>query len=129
MIYLKIKEPQKDKARIKQEGKKDLFSKFKEILYKIWIDMLPISNKGLARVHQNICFWYLEFENDYTYAIREIGLDINHNPLIAMPNNTDYGFWTDIDMAPYEYEKSFETSIISEEEFNRVWNLISRDKV
>lgn len=70
--------------------------------------------------------WLLEFKyNEWNYTDevnREIGLDSAGNVIVKMPDENNYGFWTDEDV-DYEYFKNkFKIQEIPKEYFEKMWN-------
>ncbi len=62
--------------------------------------------------------WLLEF-NDQGYPNREIGLDAKGKPVVAGPDDRNYGFWMDTNMMVDDFDKD---DTIDEEMFSKFWN-------
>ena len=78
----------------------------------------PNPDYDLSLVHE----WLLEFD-DNDAPLRELGLDLNGEPILAGPNDRNYGFWLDTNMG----YNDFEGSEISEHQFNAKWNTWAKD--
>ena len=73
----------------------------------------PNPDYDLSLVHE----WFLEFDDDDA-PLRELGLDMNGEPVLAGPNDRNYGFWLDTNMR----YNDFKGSEISEHQFILKWN-------
>ena len=67
--------------------------------------------------HKLVQKWYVEFGDD-DYPCREIGLDRNETPVLAGPNDRNYGFWLDTNMKFDDFERIE----ITAEQFKEKWN-------
>lgn len=60
--------------------------------------------------------WLIEFDDDGVPS-REIGLDASGEPVLAGPDDRNYGFWLDTNMRFYD----FVGDDVSAEVFERLW--------
>ena len=69
--------------------------------------------------------WFIEFD-DKDSPGREIGLDLNGIPVLAGPDDRNYGFWLDTNMT----YKDFNGIEIPANQFEEKWNhwMVSRKK-
>ena len=67
--------------------------------------------------HSLVDEWYIEFD-DEGWPGREIGLDSHELPVLAGPDDRNYGFWLDTNM---QYN-DFNGAEISAEHFEEKWN-------
>ena len=67
--------------------------------------------------HSLVCEWLIELDGNNCPG-REIGLDSDGSPVLAGPNDRNYGFWHDTNML----FDDFEGSSISPIEFNEKWD-------
>lgn len=78
--------------------------------------VLPNANPGsegkLHLVHE----WLIEFD-EQGQPWREIGVSIDRKPVIAGPDNDNYGFWLDTNMSFAD----FPGETIAAEEFETLW--------
>jgi hypothetical protein len=60
--------------------------------------------------------WFIEFD-DEGQPWREIGININGRPVLAGPDDRNYGFWLDTNMTL----KDFSGEPVDAAEFERLW--------
>lgn len=65
--------------------------------------------------------WLLEFEDDHSPPLREIGLDKGAKVIMKMPFGENYGYWTDNDLTAGGFERLFEVTYITKELFDEKW--------
>lgn len=71
---------------------------------------------------QYVSQWYLEYNEENDEPWREIGLDINKNVIVKLPDERNYGFWLDSNCTIENFEKDFGIEMIAEEDFYNLWN-------
>ncbi len=77
---------------------------------------IPEANPGYRNKMHLVKEWLIEFdEKEMPY--REIGLNKNGEPVLAGPDETNYGFWLDTEMK----FNNFEGKEISKAEFEKIW--------
>lgn len=79
--------------------------------------IIPEANPSYRDKMHLVDTWYIEFD-EQGLPNREVGVDIDGQPVVAGPTSTDYGFWldtnvTDVDLDGVE---------IQQEEFELLWN-------
>jgi hypothetical protein len=72
----------------------------------------PNPDYDLSLVHE----WFLEFDDDDA-PFRELGLDSSGAPVLAGPNDGNYGFWLDTNMR----YSDFDGTAISAHQFELKW--------
>ena len=86
-----------------------------KVLRKIFF-FVTEANPGYRNKMHLVKEWLIEFdENDMPY--REIGLNRNGEPVLAGPDDKNYGFWLDTEMK----FNNFEGEEISKVEFVKLW--------
>jgi hypothetical protein len=123
MIYLKFEAPQKTA----NEGKRN---KLREILAKITIGILkkiiPEANPDYDNRIDDVKTWLIEIDEETNLPNREIGLDENGNVIMIMPDDRNYGYWTDNNLKKEDFENHFETEEKDSEEFDELWNKLEK---
>lgn len=89
----------------------------------VFTTVAPIANPDFENKIDDVAFWLIEFENDSYYPNREIGLDSFGKPIMIMPWEKNYGYWTDNNLVIGDFRSHFETIDISKEEFEKYWKL------
>ena len=74
------------------------------------------SNLGYEKAFPDLHEWLIEFDDD-GMPDREIGLDESGAPILAGPNERNYGFWLDTNMTIDDFEKD----VIDKEYFESKW--------
>ena len=92
---------------------------WKEKLINTFLFFMPKANPDYEKSMYLVKSWLIEFvETDgELLPWREIALDENENPVLAGPDERNYGFWCDTNM---RYE-DFEGNPIEKAEFERNW--------
>ena len=75
------------------------------------------SNPDYEKAFPNLVEWLIEFGEDQM-PDREIGLNSQGKPVLAGPNERNYGFWLDTKMKLND----FENEVIEKEYFESKWN-------
>lgn len=117
MKYLKITS-QKQKSIYKLEYKETFF---KKVIHKV-LKFFFAANPDFDGKIKEINIWLLEFEDEESTVVREIGLDEDSNVIMKMPYKKNYGYWSDVDMSYLDYIKRFRNESISKEYFEEKWN-------
>ena len=83
-----------------------------------------ILEKLLKRIESNPDYdlkivheWFIEFDDD-DWPGREIGLDLDGDPVLAGPDDNNYGFWLDTNMR----YNDFDGIQITANQFEEKWN-------
>ncbi len=119
MIYLKFEAPKTDKDEIKSNNvKKSITDSAIRFLKKI----IPEANPDYDDKIDEVKFWIVEIDKESNLPNREIGLDRKENVIMIMPDDRNYGYWTDNNLKKEDFESHFETEEIIEKEFNELWN-------
>ncbi len=119
MIYLKFEAPKSDKDKIQSDKiKKSITNSAIRLLKKI----LPEANPDYDNKIDEVKFWVVGISKESNLPYREIGLNEEGKPIMIMPDDRNYGYWTDNNLKKEDFESHFKTEEISEEEFNELWN-------
>jgi len=120
--YIKFKSPGSSAQKLPENISKRLV---KVVLTTV----APIANPDFENKIDDVAFWLIEFENDSYYPNREIGLDKFEKPIMIMPWEKNYGYWTDNNLVIKDFRSHFETVEISKEEFEKYWKLFEQKNV
>ena len=121
MIYFKFNE---GKFQIDKKEKKSLW----HIFIKHMFFFIPDSNPDLEANSERISTWYIEYDDvEYNLPIKEFGIDVNGKILFLAPSKKNYGYWCDLDANIDFYQKKFNITYISAEEFYSYWNSFSKE--
>ncbi|MCP4976353.1 MAG: hypothetical protein GY931_09355 [Maribacter sp.] len=77
---------------------------------------IPTANPGYDGKMHLVKEWLVEFNSD-GLPNREIGMNSNGDPVIAGPDNDNYGFWLDTNMELSD----FIGEEVLQEEFEQLW--------
>lgn len=125
MIYFTFK----CKSRPADRGLKafKLSSFLEKCFLRLLTRVIPEANPDFDDKIGYVAEWYLEFE-DEEEPWREIGLDVNGQVIVKMPDERNYGFWLDTGMKLEDFKRQFQLQPISEREFNDLWNSVCYDR-
>ncbi len=111
MLYLSIKI---EKKQLKNKEKKTFIEKLLSFI-------LPIANPDFEDKIHYVSEWMLEFNDDKSYPIREIGLDSKGEVILKMPFKKNYGYWIDNNFVYKDFLKKFNYKIINKKTFEKNW--------
>lgn len=77
---------------------------------------------------QYVVQWYIEYDEACDETWREIGLDFSKKVIVKMPDERNYGFWLDTNCTIDFFRKELRFQIITEHDFNALWNSVYYDK-
>lgn len=118
MIYLKFQVPDSDKNEIKSNKiKKFITNTAIKFLKKI----IPEANPDYDGQLGEVKFWIVEIDRETNLPNREIGLDEEGKVIMIMPDDRNYGYWTNNNLTKEDFESNFETVEITNDEFNQLW--------
>lgn len=124
--YVKFEAPKYFDELIKKEVR---HKKVKLIFWKIFIRLLkiiiPQANPDYEEKIDDVKFWLLEFGDEHSYPIREVGLDEKQQSIVKMPYKTNYGYWTDNELKLDDFKKLFSVESINQDYFIEKWNELS----
>ena len=78
--------------------------------------LIPVANPDYEAMLPLVAEWLIEFD-DNGDPWREIGLDANGEPVLAGPNEREYGFWLDTGMRLPD----FAGDAVAREDFEALW--------
>ena len=113
MIYIKIKDP--DTRLIKD----NLFKR--TIIFLLQL-VLPRANPDFDKKIDLVSFWLLEFTDEHSTPVREIGLNTHGELIMKMPYNRNYGYWVDNNLTFTDFKNRFEYGDIAKSYFEEKWN-------
>jgi len=103
-------------TKLAMDWKEEKVNSFRVRLVYAILFFIPRANEDNEKLYPKVAKWLLEInENGIPY--REIGIDINGNPLFTAPNDRNYGLWTDSDNT-FEIK---ELELSNHEEFESMW--------
>jgi hypothetical protein len=103
---------------------KKKLSYFKVIVRKILFFIIPKANPDFESKIDLVRTWYLEFEDQNSIPISEIGLDEKNEVILKMPFKKNYGYWTDNLLKYNDFDRLFKINIISVESYKILWEQI-----
>lgn len=112
MKYLKIEDIPIDK------NSKPAF--WKAVLLKIVTVFIPKANPDFDNLIDLADCWLIEFDENGN-PTREIGISTTRNILIKMPNERNFGYWTDNNLNIEDFKNNFINRAITQEEFEENW--------
>lgn len=122
MVYFKFYDTPSEKSL----KRKSLLVKLGESVSKLFGSILKANPDFDSKIDE-VKQWLIEYDDvEFHQAIREIGIDSQDNIIIKMPDNRNYGFWSDAGLTLNDFMK-FGISYITEDEFNNLWNSVSYD--
>ena len=66
--------------------------------------------------------WLIEYDDvEFHQAVREMGFDTNKNLIVKLPDERNYGYWSDLD-CDINFFKKFNYQLIMKETFDFLWN-------
>ena len=74
-----------------------------------------------------VAMWYLEYDEKCDEPFREIGIDSGGKIIVKMPDERNYGYWVDTN-CDLQFFKKFNIQMITEQEFNNLWNSVDYDR-
>ena len=120
LIYLKFKNPQNLNSPNDKKAIFDgiIFSGIANLLSRI----IPRSNPHFENLIESVKFWMVEFDEESGIPQREIGIDAEEKAIIKMPDEINYGYWTDNNLLLSDFKSQFDTVELKENEFLDFWN-------
>ena len=113
MEYFKFQDP----SNTKEHHKESLLEKFLLLF-------IPRGNPDFDKIMHTVASWYIEYDTEGDYPNREVGFDSENKPIMAMPTDRNYGYWTDNNLKLEDFLNSFNPESITKQEFEDAWNSI-----
>lgn len=114
--YIKINNI-KDKTSNPSNGLKKVIE---ESVIRIQSTFIPKANPDFEHLFDSVHYWIIEYNNEKKAALREIGFNKSDQPIIAMPDERNHGYWTDNNLTIDDY-KSLGSLKIEKQEFEKNW--------
>lgn len=125
MIYLKFEAPKTEK----EEGKPNKVKMFLvESAIGILNKIIPEANPDYDNKIDDVKTWLVEINDKDGYPNREIGIDENGFVIMTMPDDKNYGYWTDNNLKENGFKQHFKTFEIGKEMFDKLWDEFERRK-
>lgn len=80
---------------------------------------IPRANPDFDGKIDEVTQWLLEFVDDLPN--REIGLNANGDVIVKMPDERNYGYWTDNNLTLPDFRQHFDVTEIPKEHFRELW--------
>ena len=118
MEYIKFQVPEIYKNSLE---KKTLIGK---LLTKIISKANPDYDEKIDRVK----VWLVEIDDATKAPNREIGINDTGNIIMTMPDDNNYGYWTDNNLLFEDFKKNFDVVEINKKEFEDKWTEFEKIK-
>jgi hypothetical protein len=112
MIFIKIKVERKPTGE----------SYIKRILTNIIGLVIPKANPDFENKIKLVAFWLLEFEDENSIPVREIGIADDGQTILKMPYGRNYGYWTDNNLNYHDFSKLFFKESVTKQFFEEKWS-------
>lgn len=119
MTYIEFEMPISEQSD-KQKNRISLI--FQSLIIRILRVFIPTANPDFEDMIDDVKFWLIEFDDKTGIPEREIGLNKEKKVIVIMPNDRNYGFWTDNNMKLADFKERFKVSEITETQFQKYWN-------
>lgn len=126
MIYLKFDAPKGNEEENEPNKLKELLV---NSVIRIIKKVIPETNPDYESKIDKVKFWIVEIDEETNFPNREIGLDEKGSAIMTMPDDRNYGYWTDNNLKKEDFESHFETEEITSKEFNQMWDGFQNKKV
>ncbi|WP_238750599.1 hypothetical protein [Neolewinella maritima] len=91
------------------------------IAIKLLQHVVPQANPDFDHLIGSVTKWMLEYDCLTDCVTREIGVINGSNTVVKLPNETNYGYWSDNIMCYKDFVERFSVEKISREEFEEKW--------
>ncbi|MBV6639416.1 MAG: hypothetical protein KI791_01805 [Cyclobacteriaceae bacterium] len=115
--YIKFESPNSE-AQKEQPSKLRIW--FEHFCEEYLPHVIPRANPDFDNLIDKVTFWLLEI-NKEGIPIREVGLGSSGKPLMIMPWNDNYGYWSDNNLKLSDLKNLFSISELTEVEFQNYW--------
>lgn len=112
------------KVVIRKKTKRSLWCR---LLHKM---IAPLSaNPDFDDKIEDVTLWFIEYDDVVNHiANREIGFAKDGRIIVKMPDDRNYGYWLDTNCELEDFKK-MGINMITEKEFNDLWNSVYYDRV
>ena len=118
-VYLKFEVP---KSTELSEPKSLMGRTVENIAIGFLTKFIPKANPDFDSKIDDVKYWLIEIEKSDDIPQREIGLNSEGQPIMKMPWNKNYGYWTDNNLKLADFENAFDTVEIDKQVFEDHWN-------
>lgn len=123
MIYFKFNFKPFYQDNVSKQEKRSFLGRFFSKLYHR-LEANPDFEEALDFVAE----WLIEYDDvEFHQAVREIGFDTNNNLIVKLPDERNYGYWSDLD-CDMNFFKKFNYQLITKETFDFLWNSTRYDR-
>lgn len=111
----------------KKQNNKTKRSLWCHLLHKM---IAPLSaNPDFDDKIEDVTLWFIEYDDVVNHiANREIGFAKDGRIIVKMPDDRNYGYWLDTNCELEDFKK-MGINMITEKEFNDLWNSVYYDRV
>ena len=96
-------------------------SLFRRIVIGFFQWIFPQANPDFDKKYDLVKTWLLEFENENSEPLREVGLDNQNRVIVIGPFGKNLGYWTDNSLMYSDFER-FNPEKITPVLFDQLWN-------
>ena len=110
----------------KKQNNKTKRSLWYRLLHKM---IVPLSaNPDFDDKIEDVTLWFIEYDDVVNHiANREIGFAKDGRIIVKMPDDRNYGYWLDTNCELEDFKK-MGINMITEKEFNDLWNSVYYDR-
>lgn len=83
------------------------------------------ANPDFDKYINTVNYWQIEFQDENSIPIREVGFNNKRDVIMKMPYKGNYGYWIDNNLTYSDFKETFRYKIIDKEIFHKNWNKIS----
>lgn len=115
--YIQFEAP---KSEVAQKEPNKFKSWVENAVVKTITTFIPKANPDFDHLIDEVTYWLVELNKD-GIPEREIGLSSTGKPLMIMPWNNNYGYWTDNNLKLEDFNNLFEITRLDYESFKLNW--------
>ena len=94
----------------------------KKAIKEILTTVIPKANPDYENEIDKVKTWLIELDTETGIPQREIGLNNSGKPILRMPFQDNYGYWTDNNLLLADFKKHFQVREIDKSMFEVKWN-------
>jgi len=117
-MYLKFKAPSAESVRPPK-----VFINYVRSLFQPRVTLeTPRSNPNFDEILCYVTNWYVEFDAQNGFPIRELGTDASGDVIMIMPWQRNYGFWSDKKIKLKQFYQQLDAIETDQHEFDGLWH-------